>query len=68
MGGNLPGRTRAEGANMAESKFIQITAAQVSEAFARVYALDDAGRVWEYDFNHRRWHALEDVREPMFGR
>lgn len=53
---------------MAESKFIQITAAQVSEAFARVDALDDAGRVWEYDFNHRRGHALEEVREPMFAR
>ncbi len=53
---------------MAESKFIQITAAQDSESFAHVYALDDTGRVWEYDFSHRRWHALEEVREPMFTR
>ena len=53
---------------MAESKFIQITAAQVSESFARIYALDESGRVWEYDFNHRRWHALEEAREPMFTR
>jgi hypothetical protein len=68
MRGNPPGRPGVEGADMAESKFIQITAAQVSEAFARVYALDDAGRVWEYDFNHRRWHALEEGREPMFAR
>jgi hypothetical protein len=68
MRGNQPGRADVEGDDMAESKFIQITAAQVSEAFARVYALDDAGRVWEYDFNHRRWHALEEVREPMFAR
>ncbi len=53
---------------MAESKFIQIAAAQVSESFARIYALDDSGRVWEYDFNHRRWHALEETREPVFTR
>jgi hypothetical protein len=53
---------------MAESKFVQIAVAHVSESFARVYALDEAGRVWEYDFNHRRWHALEETREPMFTR
>ena len=53
---------------MAESKFVQIAVAHASESFARVYALDEAGRVWEYDFNHRRWHALEAIREPMFTR
>jgi hypothetical protein len=53
---------------MAESKFTQIAAAHASESFARVYALDESGRVWEYDFNHRRWHALAETREPMFTR
>ena len=53
---------------MAESKFVQITATTATENFAHVYALDEAGRVWEYDFNHRRWHALEEAREPMFTR
>ena len=53
---------------MAEPKFVQITAAEASEDFARVYALDASGRVWEYDFNHRRWHALEEAREPIFSR
>ena len=51
---------------MIEPKFVQITAAQVSESFARIYALDASGGVWEYDFNHKRWHALEEAREPMF--
>jgi len=53
---------------MAESKFVQITAAEASEDFARVYALDESGRVWEYDFNHRRWHVLEEARDPIFTR
>ena len=53
---------------MAESKFVQITAAEASENFAHVYALDESGRVWEYDFNQRKWHALEETREPMFRR
>ncbi len=26
---------------------------ELAENFARVYALDESGRVWEYDFNHR---------------
>jgi hypothetical protein len=53
---------------MAESRFVQIAAAQASESFAHVYALDESGRVWEYDFNHKRWPALEATREPMFTR
>ena len=61
-------REAVEGDYMAESKFVQIAVAHASESFARVYALDEAGRVWEYDFNHRRWHALEAIREPMFTR
>ena len=53
---------------MAELKFVQITATSATENFAHVYALDESGRVWEYDFNHRRWHALEEAREPVFTR
>lgn len=53
---------------MAESKFVQIAAAQTSESFARIYALDESGRVWEYDFNSKTWHALEESRDPMFRR
>jgi hypothetical protein len=51
---------------MAEAKFVQITAAEASEDFAHVYALDESGQVWEYDFNQRKWHALAETREPMF--
>jgi len=53
---------------MAESKFVQITATQATGDVGHIYALDESGRVWEYDFNHRRWHALEETREPMFRR
>ncbi len=53
---------------MADSKFVQITTTQASASFARIFALDESGRVWEYDFNHKRWHALEETREPMFTR
>ncbi len=31
-------------------------------------ALDESGRAWEYDFNQKRWHALEETREPTFTR
>ena len=53
---------------MAEAKFVQITATEASGNFAHVYALDEFGRVWEYDFNQKKWHALEETREPMFTR
>ena len=53
---------------MAGSKFVQITAAAATENFAHIYALDESGQVWEYDFNHRRWHALDGGREPIFTR
>lgn len=53
---------------MAEARFVQIAAAEAADGFAHVYALDESGRVWEYDFNQRKWHALEDTREPMFRR
>jgi len=53
---------------MAESKFVQITATRGTGDLGHVYALDESGRVWEYDFNHKRWHALEETREPMFTR
>lgn len=52
----------------AEAKFVQITATRGTEDAGHVYALDAPGRVWEYDFNHRRWHALKDVCEPIFER
>ena len=61
----MPGEWRKQ---MAELKFVQITATAATENFAHVYALDESGRVWEYDFNHRRRHALEETREPMFTR
>ena len=54
--------------NTTEAKFVQITATRGTGDAGHVYALDASGRVWEYDFNHRRWHALEDAREPIFGR
>ena len=53
---------------MAESKFIQITATRGTGDLGHIYALDESGRVWEYDFNHKRWHALNEAREPMFTR
>jgi hypothetical protein len=53
---------------MDEAKFVQITATRGATDVAHLYALDAAGRVWEYDFNHRRWHALEMTREPVFTR
>jgi len=53
---------------MAEAKFVQIAAAAAAEDFAHVYALDESGRVWEYAFNHRKWHALDEAREPIFTR
>jgi outer membrane protein assembly factor BamB len=53
-------------ANTAEARFIQIAATRGTEDAGHVYALDQSGRVWEYDFNHRRWRALEDDREPIF--
>jgi len=53
---------------MDETKFVQITATRGTTDLAHLYALDAAGRVWEYDFNHRRWHALEETREPVFRR
>lgn len=46
---------------MAEAKFVQITAAETAENFARVYALDESGR-------HRKWRALEEARDPIFTR
>jgi len=53
---------------MAEAKFVQIAAAAAAEHFAHVYALYESGQVWEYDFNHRKWHALDEAREPIFMR
>ncbi len=54
--------------NTPEAKFVQIATTRGTGDAGHVYALDAAGRIWEYDFNHRRWHALEDVRESIFGR
>ena len=53
---------------MADLKFVQITAAAATENFAHIYALDETGQVWEYNFNDRRWHAFEEAREPIFTR
>lgn len=53
---------------MTEARFVQIAAAEASDALAHVYALDESGRVWEYDFNQKKWHALEETRQPMFTR
>ena len=53
---------------MAETKFVQITATRGTGDAGHVYALDESGRVWEYDFNSRKWHALEQTRDPIFTR
>ena len=53
---------------MAESKFVKVTATQGTGTVPHVFALDESGRVWEYDFNHKRWRSLGETREPMFTR
>jgi len=45
-------------------KFIQITSTSVSSSVDPcVYALDELGHVWGYQFDLNQWYRLEDKRE-----
>jgi len=46
-----------------ESKFIQIAATVAPQSPTLLYALDESGIVWLFNFSKKRWSRLSSERE-----
>ena len=55
------------------SKFIQIAASAAGDPLSHVvvpylYALDDAGSVWKYDFDGKKWGRVTNEEDTKPGK
>jgi len=43
-------------------KFVQIATVSIPDEHSLLYALDETGQVWEFDFSHREWDPISGRR------